>query len=148
MAATEKYCSLDDIKKRIPERELIDLTDDNDTGSVDTAVVDAIIISASNEINSYCQERYAEHIPFDEASVPSLIKDLCVELSVYKLKLRRNRVDESWEAIYDHAIKTLEKISKGTVSLGLAKTSTIKANAITFTNKTVDDRIFKDPQGY
>jgi len=135
------YCVIDDIKKVFPEERLIELTDDNNTGAYDENIMNSLIEKATNEINGYCQERYS--IPF--AVVPGLIKDMCVDIVIYLLYLRRERVPEEIQANYKRILEKLRDIADGKISLG---TTDISEDGISFTNKTEDDRYFKDPEGY
>ncbi len=135
------YCTIDDLKVSIPEKRLIELTDDNDTGAYNEVLINEIIKKAENEINGYCQERY--DVPF--VTVPGLIKDFCIELSIYKLYLRRENIPDEIQKNYEKLIKKLRDIADGKISLG---TSDVPETNITFSSKTEDDRYFKDPEGY
>lgn len=134
------YCVITDLDG-ISAQRLIELTDDNDTGAVDEDIVNGKIEKATNLINGYAKPRYT--IPIDP--VPGLIKDLCAEITIYLLFCRRESVPEEWSLIYKSAIGKLKDISAGRISLG---SNEVQESEVEFTNKTVDDRIFKDPEGY
>jgi phage gp36-like protein len=134
------YCVIADLNE-ISAQRLIELTDDNDTGLVDEDIVTSLILKATNLINGYAKPRYS--IPI--SPVPGLVKDLCAEITTYLLFCRRESVPEEWSLIYKSAISKLKDISTGRISLG---SNEVQESEVEFTNKTVDDRIFKDPEGY
>ncbi|MBE7415084.1 MAG: DUF1320 domain-containing protein [Deltaproteobacteria bacterium] len=110
------YCTLDDIKKLLPEESLIQLTDDEGQGTVDQGRVDEAIAQADAEIDSYCAVKY--RVPFDP--VPDLVKKCSVDLAIYNLYSRRvEEIPQTRTDRYRNAIRQLEGISKGTVSLGV-----------------------------
>ena len=139
------YCTYDDLLIEIPEKDILTLIDDTGNEASMTPVlqtkVEAIIQKADNEINSYCMERYT--VPLDP--IPGIIKDLSVDLSIYKLHNRRGKRASRWDDQYKRAIEILEKISEGKMSLG---TDNVKPRGVSFTDKAEDTRIFKDPMGY
>lgn len=110
------YCTLDDIKKLLPEEIVIQLTDDEGQGEVNPGRVDEAISQADAEIDSYCAVRY--RVPFDP--VPDLVKKCSVDLAIYNLYSRRaEEIPQTRTDRYRNAIRQLEGISKGTVSLGV-----------------------------
>lgn len=112
------YCTLDHIKERIPEKVVIQLTDDDRLGVIDPAKVAAAISRADKEIDAWCGSRYA--VPFAEA--PAIIVELSADLAVYHLYARKaEKVPETRESARAGAVKLLEQIGKGTVSLGVAQ---------------------------
>ena len=131
------YCTLDDIKEQISEDELIQLSDDENTGTVDTAAIDRAIADADAEINGYCVERYT--VPFDP--VPDLIRKYCVDISIYNLLSRRQGADEDRLARYKNAIRFLEKVAKGIVSLGVNAPAETSQDTVSVTTSK-SDRIF------
>jgi phage gp36-like protein len=112
------YCTLDDLKAQVPERVLIELTDDEGLGMVNQTRVDAAITAATDEINGYCQARYP--VPFNP--VPGFIKKLAVDIALYNLFARRGYDEESADKSivdrYKAAIRALENIARGLVTLG------------------------------
>lgn len=108
------YCTLDDIKEQIPEDELIQLTDDEDLGVVDTSVTDRAIADADAEIDGYCGKRYGVPI----SPTPAIIRKVSVDIAIYNLFSRRQGADEDRRTRYKDAIKFLENVAKGVVTLG------------------------------
>jgi len=110
------YCELSDIEKQIPEQILIELTDDDGTGAVDTGNVDRAIEDADDEIDSFLSLRYSLPLP----STPGLVRRMSVDLAICNLYARRPHLDipESRKERCDNDRKLLEEIGKGKLSLG------------------------------
>jgi len=134
------YSTLTDIKKLIPEETVIQLTDDENTGAVVESRVTEAIAQADAEIDSYCGGRYT--VPF--ATVPDIVKKISVDIAIYNLYSRKvEELPETRSDRYKNAIRQLEGISKGLISIGEADAppaSTSEGGPET--NKTEDDRIF------
>lgn len=110
------YCTLADIIKIIPERDLIQLTDDEGNGTVNEDRVDTAITDASNEIDGWIGKKCA--LPLD--TVPALLVSLAARMAAYYLHLRRpEATPEEIKESYKGAVKMLEAYSKGTFTLGL-----------------------------
>ena len=114
------YCTLDDIKKLISEETIVQLTDDEEQGVVNQSRVAEAVSQADGEIESYCQDRY--EIPF--SSVPVLIRKLSVDISIYNLYSRRlETIPQIRADRYKNAIRLLEGVQKGTVSISATETA-------------------------
>jgi phage gp36-like protein len=102
--------------------------------------VDAAIAAADELINGFLRGRYT--LPL--ASTPPLLKDLSVDIAVYKLYDRRfsANMPDSIRAKYDNAVKLLVMVQKGTVELGVADPAETDGGGSYQTNKTSDDRTF------
>lgn len=111
------YCTQDDIVQQLDEDTLIQLTDDEGAGSVDTAVVNRAIADAGATIDAYCQGRYS--VPLDP--VPDMIRQLSVDIAIYNLYSRRaDAVPDNRLERYKNAIRFLEKVASGQILLGAA----------------------------
>lgn len=108
------YATLSDLENWIDEDELVQLTDDDDSGTVDTDKVDTVLEAASMEIDGYLGERY--DLPL--ASVPGTINKLCCDIAIYNLYTRRQGPPDYIEKKYDNAVRFLEKVAAGKISLG------------------------------
>jgi len=102
------YCTQADLLNQLTPEELIQLTDDAATGSVDTAKVDAALAAAAATIDAYAGARYTLPLQTSEK-----IKQLCVDLSVYELEKRRRRVREATLAARDAALSFLRDLARG-----------------------------------
>lgn len=139
------YCTHLELEEDLSRKEIIQLTDDTNTGTWNTTLIDSFIKKAQSLIDPYCQEKYS--VPFNP--VPDVINTLCRAIVIYYCFLRRKKVSETWQKVYDGTIESLEKISKGTMSLGVPTVDTQPAQkTIEFTSKEKDDRLLDDPQGY
>ncbi|KAF0145108.1 MAG: mu-like prophage Flumu protein gp36 [Nitrospirae bacterium] len=135
------YCALADIIDQVPEQKVIELTDDENTGQVNTSRVDKAIATAGSIIDGYLRGRYT--LPL--STVPELIKTISIDISVFKLYERRREMDmpESLTNRYKNAVKLLEQIQKGLISLGIEAEASAAGSAGSYkTNKTADDREF------
>ncbi|MBI4799676.1 MAG: DUF1320 domain-containing protein [Desulfarculus sp.] len=110
------YSTLDDLRERLPEEQLVNLTDDAGAGAVDGAVVLRAIADADAEIEGYLGGRHA--LPL--SPVPALVRKLSVEMAIYHLHSRRGGAPEEWRKRYEDARRLLENIARGLVSLGQA----------------------------
>jgi phage gp36-like protein len=114
------YCSLDDLQDKIPEDKLIQLTDDDGTGVINQPIIDKAVEDAEAEINSYAEQLYT--LPFNP--VPKIVRKLAVDITLYHLFSRRgfDSSDESADSIilkrYKDAVKFLENLAKGVVTIG------------------------------
>ena len=109
------YCTQDDILQQLDENVLVQLTDDQGLGSVNSAVVTRAIMDADAAIDAYCQGHY--NVPLDP--VPEMIRKLSVDISIYNLYSRRaDSVPENRLERYKNAIRFLEKVAAGQITLG------------------------------
>lgn len=135
------YCTLEDIIAHIPEANLVQLTDDAGSGTVDNSKVLEAIAYADQLIDGYLRGRYT--VPLDP--VPGLIRKISVDLAVFHLYSRRFELEmpEPMMARYKNAIKVLEQIQKGLIKLGIELAETAPGQGYYKSNKTPGDRIFK-----
>jgi phage gp36-like protein len=108
------YCTLDDLKEKISEDILIELTDDDAAGVIDTARTDRAMADAESEIDSYCASRY--RVPLDP--VPGIIRKVSVDIAVYNLFQRRSGATEERQRDYKNAIAFLQNVASGKATLG------------------------------
>ena len=140
------YSTLDGIKGKIPEQELIQLTDDPDpvtgqgAGVVNTTVFDSENAATQNLIDGYLRGRYT--LPF--ATLPPELIDLSDSILIYKLHVHRFRtnVPESLNLQYKRDVEQLVAIQKGVFKLNIEDPASAPAAGGYKTNKTKNDRIF------
>ena len=134
------YCTKTDIEKMLPASDVVDLTDDEGTGAQVAARVSEAITQADAEIDSYCGGRYS--VPF--VAVPDIIKKCSVDIAIYNLYSRRiETIPATRSERYKNAIRQLEGIAKGTISIGETPEPTASTGAsYAECNKTESDRIF------
>jgi len=108
------YCTIDQIRNQLRQGVLVQLTDDEGTGDVVAPRVEQAISDADEEINGYLGARLA--VPL--SPVPESIRRLSVDIAVYNLYSRRERVPEHRIERYRGAVRYLEQVSQGRISLG------------------------------
>ena len=130
------YCTVEDMKKLIPESTLIQLTDDESLGNINQARIDEAVASADAEINSYCGSRYS--VPF--TPVPDMIRKVSVDIAIYNLYSRKvEEIPETRETRYKNAIRFLEIVAKGSISIGVSPEPAVKTEEGIETCKTSGD---------
>lgn len=107
------YCVQADILEQISEDIVIQLTDDDGIGEIDTSVVTRAIADADAEIDGYCGKY---DLPF--SPVPVMIRKISVDLAICNLYARRKGVPEDRQKRYDNGIRFLRDVSAGKVTLG------------------------------
>lgn len=137
------YCTSQDIEKQITREILVQLTNDTPLqDTVDDSVTYEAILYSSTLIDGYLQGRY--DLPIN-TRLP-LLRIVAIDLSIYRLYSRRLHADmpDSILEQYKEAIKTLEKIQKGIITLEIeTDTTTNLVNTKEYkTNKTQKDRAF------
>lgn len=110
------YASVQDMVDRYPERDLIQLTDENGV-ELDAVRLERALADASAEIDGYLQGRYV--LPLQE--VPKILTLVACDIAMYRLQvLRPTGGIEDARARYDDALRYLRQVSKGEVQLGLS----------------------------
>lgn len=84
------YCTQADIQGEISADDLIALTDDQNTGSLDTAVLAQIIDNASGYIDARVGNIYT--VPF--VPTPPSVRNMAITIACYRLFRRRLTPDE------------------------------------------------------
>ena len=99
---------------RLTNQDLIDLTDDADTGDINTATVAAALEEASGRVDSYCRNRYATPLQTSDDVV-----GLTLDIAVYLLFSRRREtnVGETVLARFNQAISFLKDVGAARASL-------------------------------
>jgi phage gp36-like protein len=109
------YATQDDLTPlRMTQDELIQLTDDTNSGEVDSDVVSGVLEEASGRVDSYCRDRYKT--PLQQSDT---VKGLTLDIAVYLLFSRRRnaKLHETIRQRYEDAIAWLKDISQGKAQL-------------------------------
>lgn len=118
------YCTLADLLEQVPERTLIQLTNevlDFDTpATVNPAVVESCIRYAGELIDAHLRGRYT--LPL--AEVPTVLRDIAITLVRYRLYTRRpeGAVPDTVKDDHKLAMRQLEGIREAKLTLGLQST--------------------------
>jgi phage gp36-like protein len=133
------YSTLTDIEDVIPQAFVVQLTNDTGGATVDQAKVDKAISDADELIDGFLRGRYT--LPL--SSLPNLVRKFSVDIAVFNLYSRRPELETPENVVtrYKDALKLLEQIQKGLVTLGIAGAQTPEPGEFK-TNKTEEDRIF------
>jgi phage gp36-like protein len=126
------YCAREDLAPYVSEEILVQLTDDDNAGFVDEAIVTKAIADAEAEIDSYCCGLYA--VPFDP--VPAIIEKIAAEIALKNLFSRRQDVPENQAKQYDNNVRFLRDVAKGIISLGQQDTGETPAVKVSSTDPT------------
>jgi len=111
------YCTLDDLKKALPEAVLIRRTDDTGTGVIDETKISEAITSAAEEIDTYIGGRVKLPI---SGTPPPILGKINADIAIYNLYSRvKEDISQTRADRYKNAVRLLEKISKGEISTGL-----------------------------
>ncbi len=105
--------------RRISADDLVQLTDDTNSGAVNTDVVNAVLVEASAFIDSYCRNRYK--LPLQASDQ---IKGVCLSIAEYYLYLRRKRVNQDVRQAYDDAVSFLKDVANSKAALDQPATAT------------------------
>lgn len=113
------YVDLTKLNAKYGTKKIIDLSDLDGDGNVDTDVVDKAISAAESKINSYVITRYT--IASVITAQPPVILDTALSLTLYNLAEGRdpNYVieDSEYDTIYKREIAWLEGIARGDIDL-------------------------------
>lgn len=98
----------------IPDATLIELTDDEGAGEVNTDVVNRVITDAEAEFDGYVGRRYT--VPLT-SGLPVAAR-CCRVIAKYYLYQRRDVLPDNLKTEYDNVIRFLRDVAKGIVSMG------------------------------
>ena len=106
------YLSIIDLRERLSETKLIQLTDFAGTGEIDSGRIDAAIAAASGIVDSYCAARYSLPLAISEQ-----IKDTALSICIYKLHSLRQLSPDKVRLDYEDAIAFLKDVAAGKATL-------------------------------
>lgn len=116
------YATPQDLIDRLGSREATAISDRNGTGLPDTAALTRALGEAENEVNGYVGRRYL--LPLTSSStgqpadVPTVLKRLVIDIARYQQTGTEIMETESIRNRYKDAVRMLEQIAKGEISLG------------------------------
>jgi phage gp36-like protein len=98
--------------RRLTNSELIQLTDDTNSGAVNAQIVTDCLTEASATIDSYCRQRYT--VPLQQSDQ---VKGICLDITEYLLFSRRRKMPDTAKQRYQDAIAFLKDVGSGRASL-------------------------------
>lgn len=108
------YATTDDMIRQLGEREVLSLADRDADGQPDPGVLEGALDAATAEINVYLAERYS--LPL--ATAYPILTTYCVDIARYRLLGAQTTETEPARVRYRDAIRFLELVAQGKVSLG------------------------------
>jgi len=106
------------LTERLGSAELIRLTDDGATGSVNASVMNRCISEAEGELMHLVGQRYTLPLALADADLAAMVQAMCTDCAVYRLYLRRDRiVGEDLAKAYQHAIEWAKGVAEGETGL-------------------------------
>ena len=108
------YCTQADLLKLVSRNELIQLTDLDDEGTINTDTVTEVISEADEFVNGYLARRRT--VPVDP--VPTMLRHLSGRLTLYFLHLHRRSVTDDLKDQFGTDNDFLEAYAAGDGSLG------------------------------
>lgn len=110
------YIAQSDLDVYLNDDDLVQLTDDDGDGIIDSSVVAECIVAAEAEVNTYLAKQYTTPIT---GVIPEPVKEWSVQLATLRLHQRRLPVPpDVWEMARD-ARRQLNMIAKGDISLDI-----------------------------
>jgi len=122
------YLSVADVERALSQRKLAQLSNDDPKAvTPDEVVVQEAIDASQQLVDGYLRARH--ELPLEP--VPTIIKELTLNLACYRLYARRmeTKVPETVIDRRDAALKTLEHIQSGRVSFGNVQTGKVVPEA-------------------
>jgi phage gp36-like protein len=133
------YAAIDDLDRRLTAKEQTELTDDTNSNLVDETKLTGALTEASAEIEAYCRERYKLPLQASEK-----LEALCLDITVYKLFLRRRRVPDAIRLAYEDAIAFLKDVAAGKAGLDQQATLTEQSGTGSVQATQVEERFSDD----
>lgn len=115
------YATAQDLITRLGDREATAISDRAGTGQPDLEVLSAALAGADDEVNSYVRRRYL--LPLTSATTgllvtPLTLQRLTIDIARYRQTGTEIMETEAIRNRFKDAIKVLEQISRGEISLG------------------------------
>lgn len=112
------YATQQDIEDLYGEDILVRVADYDRDGVADQPVVSNGLREADTICDAYLSARYAVPV----TPTPGIVRTCAIDIALYKMALGADRRTTEMRQRYDDALAMLERVSKGTVGLGLPAT--------------------------
>lgn len=131
------YLTQTELEEFIPQKDLIQLTDDAGAGSVDAGKVTDAIKKASSTIDAYAGARHSLPLKATEK-----VKQLAIDLTVYELEKRRRKIRDATRQAYEDAIAFLRDLANGKVTLDTEPATNPQVTEAEVKKSDPDDQTF------
>jgi len=112
------YITNGDIEDRLGTSVYLQLADDDNNGTADSAVVDEARLGAEGEMDSYLARRFT--LPIDlgaHAELGGILASIALDLAEYRLRCRRPPISAEAIRRRDEAIAWLSGVAERTIEL-------------------------------
>jgi phage gp36-like protein len=132
------YCTQADLEERYGAAELVELTDRDRIGVADATAIARAIADADALVNGYLAGRYT--LPL-ASTPPALTRLACV---VARYHLYADHPTEHVRRAYEDAVRLLEQVAAGKVTLGLDAGGTAPVAESGGAEVSAPERVFTD----
>jgi phage gp36-like protein len=119
------YATKDDIVELYGPDLLVRVADYDKDGQPDDDVVAKGLQNADDICNAYISAQYSVPV----TPTPGIVRTCAIDIAVYKMALGRASRTDEMRVRFDDALALLDRISKGTIGLGLAPVTTTTTDA-------------------
>jgi phage gp36-like protein len=122
------YCTQADLLLEKPEKDLIQLTDDEGEGIIHQGRLSAAVAKADAKIDSLLSE--VADVPF--ATIPPIVKEWSKSLAIYYLYFRKDAVEDKMQKAVDRIFAEIQKVVDGDAGIPSDTGETIDSGGISF----------------
>jgi phage gp36-like protein len=119
------YATEEDIDELYGTDLLVRVADYDKDGTPDADVVANGLRNADDICNAYLSAQYSVPV----TPIPGIVRTCAIDIAVYKMALGRSSRTDEMRVRYEDALAILDRISKGTVGLGLPPVTTTTTDA-------------------
>jgi phage gp36-like protein len=115
------YATAQDLIDRLGVREATAISDRNATGQPDLAVLTQALALAQDEVNAYVGRRYALPLKTSSgqaATAPTMLTRMVIDIARYRQTGTEIMETEAIRNRFKDAVKVLEQVARGEISLG------------------------------
>lgn len=131
------YAAKTDLDAHFGVDQVLIAADRDGDGVVDTGVIEAAVLKASEEIDSYIGVKYT--LPL--VSTPNILLAWCCEITMYKLSAESGSLTDEKRTRYRDAVAWLKDVSAGRATLGVSESVAVADDTVE-TSTDNPDRLF------
>lgn len=112
------YITSADLELVLGRERLLQMTDPDNTGTVQEEIVAEAIKGAESKLNGYLVKRYK--VPITAVPLPELVRQLAIDGTIYKLRTRGKSMATAEEIEEERErVQTMKDIASGTIALDI-----------------------------